>query len=397
MNEFYQEAQALSDTIIAWRRELHRFPESGLVLPKTAEYVKKQLDELGIAYKTYRNHSGIVALVGDKPGKVVAIRADMDGLVIKEQTGLAFSSENDNMHACGHDAHTAILLGVAKMLKAHEAEINGTIKLIWQPGEEGPGGALPMVEDGVLEDPKVDYILSLHVGSLAGNYKNGEIVVSYSNTFAADDQIRIKIKGKGGHGSTPDICVDPVAISALVINNLQYIISREVKPSTPAVITFASVDAGRGTYNVIPDEAEILGTIRSANMDVRSFIFKRIREILTGLTIAMRAEFELEFLDGYPPLINNHEVVESFLTSAKKMLSEDKIHMLEGGLMGGEDAAFYFERVPGCYFFLSNPQAHFKDGISYSHHNAKFCIDDSVIYKGSALFVQAALDLLNQG
>ncbi len=394
MNAIFQQARDLSPQIINWRRELHKFPECGLVLPKTADYIKTQLDNLGITYQTYRNHSGITAVIGNKPGKVVALRADIDGLRVAEQTGLPFSSENENMHACGHDAHAAILLGAAKMLKEREDTMEGQVKLIFQPGEEGPGGAYPMVQDGVLEDPKVDYMLALHVGNVGGNYKNGEIVVSMGNTFAADDQVRIVIKGKGGHGSTPEICIDPVAIAALAINNMQYIISREIKPSAAAVITLASVEAGRGTFNVIPDEAELRGTIRCATLELRSYIFKRIREILTGLGMSMRCEFELEFLDGYPPLINNKSVVQSFLTSARKMFAEDTIHMMEEGLMGGEDAAFFFERVPGCYFFLCNPQAHFEDGVTYFHHNSKFAIDDSVIYKGTALFVQAALDLL---
>lgn len=390
-----EKALSISGEIIKWRRELHRFPETGLILPKTSAYVKERLDEMGIDYQTYEGHSGIVALIGKKEGKVVAIRADMDGLLIKEESGVEYSSENDNMHACGHDAHTAMLLGAAKLFKEQEDQLEGKIKLLFQPAEEGPGGALPMVLDGVLENPKVDYILAQHVENLTGvNHKNGHIVVSYAHTMAADEQFYIKITGKGGHGSTPEACLDPVAIAALAINNIQYIISREIKPSLPSVITFASLEAGRGTYNIIPDYAELKGTIRTVDLETRDFIFKRMREILTGLVHGMRAEFELEFLDGYPPLINDGEVVTRFVNSAKKIIPEGDIHNLEAPLMGGEDAAFFFEKIPGCYFFLLTEEAFEGDGKVYAPHNSKFRLDDSVLYKGTALFVQAATDLL---
>ncbi len=189
-------------------------------------------DEMGISYTTFERHSGIVALIGNKPGKTIALRADMDGLRINEESDLEYRSQNSNMHACGHDAHTAMLLGTAKILKQHEHELNGQVKLLFQPAEEGPGGALPMIEDGVLENPKVDAILALHVDrkQYAFPCKNGDVIVKYGNSSAADDQVDITIIGKSGHGSQPDLCVDPIVISTLVVTAIQYIVSREISP-----------------------------------------------------------------------------------------------------------------------------------------------------------------------
>lgn len=393
-------SKSLENEIIGLRRELHKFPECGLILPKTSEFVRKYLNGLKIEFKTYEKHSGIVALIGKKTdGKTIALRADMDGLMIKEETGLEFSSENDNMHACGHDGHAAMLLIVAKILKEHENELNGQVKLIFQPGEEGPGGALPMVEDGVLENPKVDAIFALHLGNIGSSVtegkevKAGDIIVSRSNMFAADDQFYIKIRGKGGHGSAPDLSIDPIAISIQVMNSLQYIVSREIKPSNPAVITISSITAGRDYYNIIPDCAEIKGTIRCLNYETRDFIFNRMREIVYGVTKSMRGDSEIDFRDGYPPLINSGEVVDKFIKSANEIIGEGQVHIVEKSIMGGEDASFFFEKVPGCYFFLSTP--HYTDGVCYAEHNSKFQFDESKLYIGVALLVKAVTDMLN--
>jgi len=212
--------------------------------------------------------------------------------------------------------------------------------------------------------------------------------------FAADDQFYIKITGKGGHGSMPDITVDPVAVSIQVMNSLQYIISREIKPSNPIVITISSIIAGRETYNIIPEYAEIRGTIRCLDYETRDFIFKRMTEIVQGISKTMRAIGEIEFLDGYPPLINDSKVVDSFIKAAKELIGDEKIHVVEESIMGGEDASFFFEKVPGCYFFLNTP--YHEDGICYPAHNSKFKIDESQLFEGVALFVKAATDILNE-
>ncbi|EKQ58082.1 MULTISPECIES: M20 family metallopeptidase [unclassified Clostridium] len=389
------QAQALSDEIIKWRRDLHKIPEIGMVLPKTFEYVKKKLDEFNIEYTTYENHSGISAVLGKKDGKTIAIRADMDALAIKEETNLEFRSENENMHACGHDGHTAILLGIAKILKENEDELSGKVKLIFQPSEElGPGGALAMIEDGVLENPKVDAMLALHVDSKIGEYKNGDVLVRYGGMSAAEDPINIKIKGRGGHASTPNLCIDPISVATLIVNNIQYILTREIDQTMPTVISFASIQGGRGSNNIIPDIVEIKGTVRNTDNEIRKFVLQRIEEIVSGLAKIMRADFELDFYGGCPAVINDKNMVDIFIESAKKILNEDEVHILNDYNMGAEDAGFFFEKVPGCYFRIYNPAA-FEDGIVYPAHNSKYMMDDSVLYRGTALMLQTAIDFLN--
>lgn len=394
MSDYLKEATDLQHKIVEWRRILHRYPEIGLKLPKTEDFVKKQLTAAGIEYQTFEKHSGVIAYIGKGKGKTIAIRADMDGLPIREETGLTYASVNENMHACGHDAHTAVLIATAVILKAHEDELKGRVKLIFQPAEEGPGGAEPMVKDGVMKD--VDGILAMHGGSLAGTYPNGDIEVSYSNMFAADDQVTITIQGLGGHGSVPHDCVDPVGISTLIINNLQYIISREVPSFESAVITIASVEAGRGASNIIPDTVVVKGTIRNGSPIVRDHVLKRIDEIAKATAIMMRGTCTVEIGDGYPALINNRKMVNSFLTSAKKLMQESEIHMLDHGMMSGEDAAFFFNEAPGCYFLLSNSAPCPADGRIYGAHHPKFCIDETVLYKGTALFAQTVTDWLEE-
>ncbi len=393
--DILSQVHEINDEIIKWRRDLHKIPEIGMVLPKTFEYVKKKLDEFGIEYTAYENHSGISAVLGKKEGKTIAIRADMDGLEIKEETNLEFKSENENMHACGHDGHTAILLGVAKILKENEDILNGKVKLIFQPSEEvGPGGALAMIEDGVLENPKVDAMLALHVDRNMGNYNNGDVLVRYGTMSAAEDPINIKIIGKGGHASTPNLCIDPISIATLIINNIQYILSREVNQTIPTVISFGSIQGGRNSNNVIPDTVEINGTARNTDVETRKFVLKRIEEIVEGLTKIMRADYDLDFDGGCPAVINDKKMVDLFLNSSKKILGNEHVHILNDCNMGAEDAGFFFEKIPGCYFRLCNPLP-YEDGIVYPAHNCKYMMDDSVLYRGVVVMLQTAMDYLN--
>lgn len=385
----------INNELIKWRRDLHKIPEIGMILPRTCEYVRNRLDEMNIEYITYKNHSGICAVLGNKDGKTIAIRADMDALEIKEETNLDFKSENGNMHACGHDAHTAILLAVAKILKKNEEKLNGKVKLIFQPSEEcAPGGALAMIQDKVLENPKVDVMLALHVENSFENCKNGDIIVKYGSMTAFEDPINIKIIGKGGHASTPELCIDPISIATLVINNIQYILTREVKQTIPTVISFSSIQGGRNSNNIIPDVVEIKGTVRNTDVETRKFVLTRIEEIVSGLTKIMRADFELNFDGGCLGVVNDTNMVDMFIKSSKKIVKEDEIHIAEDCVMGAEDAGFFFEKVKGCYFKLYNPVA-FEDGIVYPLHNSKYMMDDSVLYKGVALFLQSAIDYLN--
>lgn len=392
MNNVLEEVKKIEDQIISWRRHLHKIPELGLELPKTSKYVQEELSKMGIEYHTLINGNAIVAIIkGAEEGKTIALRADMDALPIREETGLPFASDNGCMHACGHDAHTSMLLGAGKILNENRDKLKGNVKLFFQPGEEYPGGALPMIEEGAMENPKVDAVLGLHNGSISKDVEKGKIGVSYGAMMASMDRILIKIKGKGSHGAYPEQSIDPISTAAEVISALQRIVSREVKAIDPAVVSITRINGGFN-QNIIPDEVEMEGTVRAVNPETRNFIARRIEEVTKGITSAMRAECEVEYEFKYPPLINSKSFTEFFVESAKKVISEEDIFDMKDPVMGGEDMAYFLEKAAGTYFFLSNPKE--VDGEIYAHHNSKFDVDESILHIGSSLFVQTVVDFL---
>ncbi|NLY84775.1 MAG: amidohydrolase [Tissierellia bacterium] len=380
--------------IINWRRELHQIPEVGLDLPQTSAYVAEQLRKMGIPYREKVGVSGIVGLIeGGQPGKTIALRADMDALPIKEETGLPFASKNGNMHACGHDAHTAILLGVAKVLNENRDKLKGNVKLIFQPAEEGPGGAKPMIDEGALENPKVDAVMGLHVGNLTDNVKEGIIMVSYDSMMACLDRFRVKLIGKGCHGAYPETGIDPVAMAGYFITKLQTIVSREIGATDPAVITVGKINGGYA-YNIIPDKVELEGTVRAVDQEVSEYIAKRIEDLAKGTSEVMRGKYEYEYVFGYPPLVNDEEFTKDFVESAKKVIPEEDIVIMKKPVMGGEDMAYFLREVPGTFFFVNTPKA--IDGQYYPHHNSKFDIDEDLFWKGAAAMLQATIDYLER-
>ncbi|MBA7517341.1 N-acetylcysteine deacetylase [subsurface metagenome] len=385
-------AQKMQDQLISWRRDLHQIPEVGLELPKTSAYVAEKLSEMGIEYQENIGVSGIVGLIkGKEDGKTIAIRADMDGLAIVEETGLPFASTNGNMHACGHDAHTAMLLGAAKILNENKDKLKGNIKLIFQAGEEGPGGAKPMIDDGAMENPKVDAVLGLHIGIIFKEIGTGEVGVAYGNLMACLDRFEIKVIGKGCHGAMPDTGVDPIVISAEIINALQTIISREIKPTEPAVITIGQINGGR-SYNIIPDSVEIIGTARAISQAVREKIASRMEEIVANVTKGMRGDYEFTYTYGYPPLVNDAEFTKGFAETAKKVVGKENVVEIARPTMGGEDMAYFLEKAPGTFFFLGGGNE--AKGIVAPHHNSKFDVDEDVFWKGTTLLAQGAVDWL---
>lgn len=391
------EAKKMKEEIKAWRRELHKNPEVGLFLPETKKCVLRALKDMGIDGQEFSGHSGVVAVIGKGEGPCVGIRADMDALPMQEETGLPYQSSNQNMHACGHDAHAAMLLGAAKLLKKRENELSGKVKLIFQPSEEYmPSGAVALMEDGVLENPKVDALLAMHVTPDANpNYRSGDILIKYGSVCTAVDSISLRIIGRGGHGSMPHLCVDPIAIGTMLINNLQYVISREINPQRIAVISFGSVQAGQGGDNIIPDEVTLLGTLRTADSETRSNLMKRIEEVVDATCRMMRAEYQLEIGRGCPAVQNDRTLTEKVQKSAEEIFEADSIRLESEIWMASEDFSFFLEDRPGCYLRLFCPKAD-SDGKCYALHNGKFNLDDDVLYRGSALFAKAAIDLMEE-
>lgn len=379
--------------VIGWRRDLHRIPEVGCELPQTAEYVAKRLEEMGIEVKTGVGGYGVIGVIhGKREGKTIALRSDMDALPIEEETGLPFSSEHKGkMHACGHDAHMAMTLGAGKILAENKDKIHGKVKLIFQPAEEGPGGAKPMIEADALKNPDVDAILGLHIGNIFPEVKNGQIGIGYGPIMACLDSFKIVVKGRGGHGAMPHVTIDPIPISAEIILGLQTLISRELKPSRPGVITVGRISGGT-TYNVIPEKVELEGTARFIHEEARQHLSKRLGELAKQIAGAMRGDCDVSYTYGYPPLVNDPDFTRYFAQVAATVIGPDNIVEITEPTMGGEDMAYFLREVPGTFFFLGGGKE--QNGGIYPHHHPKFDIDESVLWKGTALLVAGAVNWL---
>ncbi len=388
--------ESLQEEMIRWRRDLHQIPEIGLELPQTARYVRDVLDKYGIAYESLLEGNAVVAQIeGTKAGRqkprVIALRADMDGLAVREETGLPFASENGNMHACGHDAHMAMLLGAALWLQVHRSEFSGIVKCFFQPGEERPGGALPMIREGCLENPRVDAIFGMHNGKISRELPDGAVGWRRGAIMASVDVLTIKIKGKGGHGGYPEDCIDPITTAAEFIQAVQLLISRELKPGDPAVLSFGSIKGG-SSMNIIPDEVVIEGTCRNSSQETRKWLARRIREVGEAVCGAHRAAFEINHHFMYPPLINDAAFSEAAALSIAKVVGEERLYELKYPVMAGEDFACFAERLPAAYVFLSNMKP--VGGRIYPHHSSRFDVDERAFADGAEIFVQVALDFL---
>ncbi len=398
--ELLNEAKTLEPQLQTWRRTLHRHPEVGFDLPQTKALVKQALTEMGYAPQDC-GKAGVLALVGGKkPGKTLLLRGDMDALPIQEQSGEEFSSEiPGRMHGCGHDMHTAMMLGAAKLLKAHEDEIEGTVKLEFQPAEEIFQGSPDMIANGLLEDPKVDAAVMFHV--LAGMpLPAGTVLVPGGGiTMASCEQYHITVHGKGGHGSTPHACVDPITAAAHIHIALQEINSRELDPNAFGVLTTGCFKAGAAS-NVIPDTAEMFGTIRTTDPDNKTgeLIRKRMTEIAQGVALAFRCTVEVEFSDYCPCMVVDKALAADALTYMTDLLGAGAMDMtpLTGGKAGGgsEDFAFVSHEVPTVSMFISAGNA--KDGYLYGQHHPKVRFDDSILYEGSAAYSYFALRWLSK-
>ena len=400
-----KEYKAIESKVIEWRREIHQNPELSNREFKTAEKIAKHLTSLGIEVQTGVAHTGVVGILkGQKPGKVIALRADIDALPVFERNDLSFKStvvtdfkgeEVSVMHACGHDTHTAILMGVAEILSKHTDKIKGTVKFIFQPAEEGPpegeeGGALLMVKEGVLKNPDVDAIFGLHINSQTPvgviRYKSG-------GTMAAAQKFVINVKGKQSHGARPWSGVDPILISAKIIDGLQTIISREVElTNEAAVITVGKITSGV-RFNIIPESAEMIGTIRTLDYDMKALINKRMKEMVPALAKAYGGEATIEIKDATDITYNDPDLVTQMLPSLNKVAGENNVQT-QKAVTGAEDFSYFQKEVPGFFFFLGGMTP--GNTASFPHHTPDFIIDDSGLLLGVKALTEMSIDYLNK-
>ncbi|MDC6353974.1 MULTISPECIES: amidohydrolase [Robiginitalea] len=400
------EYQAIEAKVIDWRHDIHQFPELSNREFKTAEKIAAHLKSLGIEVQTGVAHTGVVGVLkGDRPGKVVALRADIDALPVRERNDLPFKSEVTAeflgeevgvMHACGHDTHTAILMGVAEILSGHRDKINGTVKFIFQPAEEGPppgeeGGALLMVKEGVLKNPDVDAIFGLHINSQTPvgtiRYKSGGVM-------AAAQEFTIRVKGKQSHGSQPWSGVDPILISAKIIDGLQTIISREANlTNEAAVITVGKIKSGV-RFNIIPESAEMIGTIRTLDYDMKDQINRRMEEMITGIAKAYQGEATLTIRDATDITHNDPALVEQMLPTLQRVAGAENVKNSKA-VTGAEDFSYFQREVPGFFFFLGGMTP--GNTESFPHHTPDFKIDDSGMLLGVRAMTELTLDYLGAG
>lgn len=357
------------------RRHLHRHPELSFEEFETSKYIQQRLDEIGIPYEIMAT-TGVVALIkGDLPSdKVIALRADIDALPIMEVEGRAYGSQNPGvMHACGHDVHTSSLLGVARILQTIKAAFGGTVKLIFQPGEEKlPGGASIMIKEGVLKDPSPTGIMGQHVMPFI---EAGKVGFRSGQYMASTDELYMTVKGKGGHGAHPHQNIDPIAITAQIITALQQVVSRNADPRIPTVMSWGKI-VGNGATNVIPSEVYLEGTFRTYDEAWRADAHQKMTKIATGIAEAMGATCEFEVRHGYPFLVNNPELTESSRGFAEEYLGKENVLDLELW-PAGEDFAYYSQEIPACFYRLGTGNA--DKGISSGVHTATFDIDESAL------------------
>ncbi|TFB22083.1 amidohydrolase [Filobacillus milosensis] len=367
----YQKIDELYDKMVEDRRYLHQHPELSFKEKETSKYIRQRYDELGIPYKSNIGGYGIVARIdGGKPGKTVALRADFDALPIHEENDVPYKSKVDGvMHACGHDGHTATLLGVAEAVNSYKDELEGTMVFIHQPAEEyAPGGAKPMIEDGALEG--VDAVFGTH---LWANTELNVIETTRGPFMAGTDRFEIVFKGKGGHGAMPHQTKDPVVMAGQAIVELQQLVSRRIDPLLPAVLTIGVVEAGEA-FNVIPDTATLKGTVRFLDIPVQDQIIEEMHKVLKGIAVSYGAEYELDYFKGYPPVVNHDEETGYYLNEGSEIPGVKEAREIPP-VMGGEDFAYYLEERPGSFFFTGAQI----EGHEYPHHHPKFDIDERAL------------------
>lgn len=383
-------AQKIKEDIIADRRQIHSNPEVGTCLPKTKEYVKKRLSEMGYEPEEICE-SGIVATItGEDTGRCILLRADMDALKVNEKTDLEFKSENGNMHACGHDMHASMLLGAARLLKEYQSEIKGTVKLVFQPDEEGFTGAKQMLASGVLENPKPQAGFALHINS---GTPSGLVLCGRGTFMAGCTLFRITVKGVGCHGAMPENGVDPINIAAHIYLSLQEITSREIPAKSPAVVTIGKFSGGKAP-NIIPQDVVIEGTIRTFDRDLSADILKRIEAISKSTAEAFRGSASVEEISSAPPLVNNPDLVNEMAGYSKELFGEKLVYVVDEGGMGSEDFSSYTYEIPCAYLLLGAGTKEENPLYGKPMHNEKVVFNEDILIKGAAMHAYCAIKWL---
>lgn len=388
--DFYSEAESLFPYTQSLRRDFHAHPEIGFEEVRTSGIVAKELQSLGIEVSTGIAKTGVVGIIeGNGPGPVVLIRFDMDALPITEETGAPYASQTPGvMHACGHDGHTAVGLTVARVLHKYQDQWSGTVKLVFQPAEEGLGGAKQMVDEGVLSNPRPDYSLAMHVWN---DCPVGQVAATSGPMMAAAEMFTIKIRGKGAHGASPHLGKDPILASAQIVTALQSIVSRNVDPLETAVVSITAINGGTA-FNVIPPEVEMKGTARTFNPEVRATVLRRLEEVVRGVAESMECTAEIIIEDVSPAVVNNPGLSE-MVNKVREQVLPGTVNVSGLRTMGSEDMAFMMDDIPGCYIFVGSMNEE-KD-LVYGHHHPKFDFDEQALINGVALVSASAVSILN--
>jgi amidohydrolase len=389
MSEVKRLGEKYLQHMINLRETIHMYPEDGFSEFTTSKIIIEELEKLGIKVQKNVAKTGVVGLIeGKYPGKTVLLRADMDTLKIQEQADVEYKSKIDGMmHACGHDGHVAGLLGAAMILNELKDNLHGNVKLVFQPAEERDGGALPMIEEGVLENPKVDAAFAAH---LWGYLNEGEVHLKEGPMMASPDIFNIKVIGKGGHGAVPQESIDPIVITCQIVNSLQTIVSRKINPLDPVVITCGRIQGG-DCHNVIPNEVELEGTIRTFNEETRNWVPKVMEDLIRGITTSQGAAYEFKYEPKYPALINDKYMTSFAKESLKKVVGEENVFDLKEPNMGGEDFAYFAQKVPSAFIFVGIANNKSEPVI---HHNPYFKWDSKNVGILAQSLSQIAIDYL---
>ena len=378
--------------IIDKRRDFHMHPEPGFKEFRTSKIIKEELTKFGYTIEDGIGVTGMVGtLVGNSNGKTVGLRADFDALYMQEENDVPYKSVNDGlMHSCGHDTHTAMLLGAAKYFSEHKDQLNGTLKVIFQSAEEGPmpGGGTFVVEGGYIDD--CDAVFGQHILT---RMVAGTVAIKPGPAMAAPDEFKITVIGTGTHASAPHTGEDPVLIASQIVVALQNIVSRNISPTDAAVISVCTINGGTA-FNIIPEKVEMTGTIRTINPETRQHIFNRVEETVKHITEMNNSTYELELIEAYPPLINDVEMAHFFADTAKELIGKENVEIFTEPSMGGEDFSYYLQKKPGAYMWLGGRNKDQK--TIYNNHNPKFDIDESSLLIGTGLHINIANNFLNR-